>query len=219
MKQKANILIELYAWNVTIVFELGHGLDYKFQGLIWNLLYLGQRWFDCRKMKSAYIELTEGLNDYQVWPWPWLWKIRCEDLPDSDRGDFRCRRAVDSSCYHQCNIVCTQSYIRCYFTTNIIIMLGCRICYFIQTMLHWLYVMIIQKFEIEHFYLFRLICVNHGNWYTIQNLAFGNRRYTKTHYLMSARKSGVLKNVFLAILKFLTRTGCHLRLILITWSI
>ena len=24
-------------------------------------------------------------------------KVRCEDLPDSDRGDFRCRRAVDSS--------------------------------------------------------------------------------------------------------------------------
>ena len=24
-------------------------------------------------------------------------KVRCNDLPDSDRGDFRCRRAVDSS--------------------------------------------------------------------------------------------------------------------------
>ena len=24
-------------------------------------------------------------------------KVRCKDLPDSDRGDFRCRRAVDSS--------------------------------------------------------------------------------------------------------------------------
>ena len=25
-------------------------------------------------------------------------KVRCKDLPDSNRGDFRCRRAVDSSC-------------------------------------------------------------------------------------------------------------------------
>ena len=26
-------------------------------------------------------------------------KLRCKDLPDSDRGDFRCRRAVDSSSF------------------------------------------------------------------------------------------------------------------------
>ena len=26
-------------------------------------------------------------------------KVRCKDLPDSDRGDFRCRRAIDSSSY------------------------------------------------------------------------------------------------------------------------
>ena len=24
-------------------------------------------------------------------------KVKCKDLPDSDRGDFRCQRAVDSS--------------------------------------------------------------------------------------------------------------------------
>ena len=28
-------------------------------------------------------------------------KVRYKDLPDSDRGDFRCRRAVDSSSYFQ----------------------------------------------------------------------------------------------------------------------
>ena len=27
-------------------------------------------------------------------------KVRCKDLPDSDRGDFRCRRAVDSSSFY-----------------------------------------------------------------------------------------------------------------------
>ena len=26
-------------------------------------------------------------------------KVRCKDLPDSDRGEFRCRRAVDSYSY------------------------------------------------------------------------------------------------------------------------
>ena len=67
-------------------------------GQIWNLLYLSQRWFDCHKMKSTHIEeWTKGLNGHQVWPWPWPWKLRCKDLPDSDRGDFRCCRAVDSS--------------------------------------------------------------------------------------------------------------------------
>ena len=33
--------------------------------------------------------------------------VRCKDLPDSDRGDFRCRRAVDSSSLHviyECSI-------------------------------------------------------------------------------------------------------------------
>ena len=31
-------------------------------------------------------------------------KVRCKDLPDSDRGDFSCRRAVDSS-----SCICVQS--------------------------------------------------------------------------------------------------------------
>ena len=74
-------------------------LTMNFQGQIWNLLYLSQRWFDCRKMKSTHIEWTEGLNDNQVWPWPWPWKVRCKVLPDSDRGDFRCRPIIDSSSF------------------------------------------------------------------------------------------------------------------------
>ena len=28
-------------------------------------------------------------------------KVRCKDLPDSDRGDFSCRRAVDSSSFQK----------------------------------------------------------------------------------------------------------------------
>ena len=100
-KQKANISIELYASNVIIKFDLGHDLDYEFKGQIWNLPYLTQRWFDCNKMKSTHVEWTKGRNDHQVWPWPWPWKVRYKDLPDSDRGDFRCRRAVDLSSYYQ----------------------------------------------------------------------------------------------------------------------
>ena len=72
-------------------------LTLNFQGQIWNLLYLSQICFDYQEIKSTHIEWTEGLNDHQVWPWLWTWKVKCKDLPDSDRGDFRCRRAVDSS--------------------------------------------------------------------------------------------------------------------------
>ena len=50
-----------------------------------------------------------------IWPWPWIFKVkyeicyvsaksgpkvRCSDLPDSDWGDFKCRRAADSSSWH-----------------------------------------------------------------------------------------------------------------------
>ena len=91
----------------------------NFQGQIWNLLYLGLKWSDCHETKSKHIDWTQGLKcDHRVWPWPWPWpwifkvkhaicyistksglKVRCKDLPDSDQGDFRCRHAVDSSCY------------------------------------------------------------------------------------------------------------------------
>ena len=72
-------------------------LTMNFQGQICKLPYLSQRWFDCHIVKSMHIEWIEGLNDHQVWPWPWLWKVGCKHLLDSDRGDFRCRRAIDSS--------------------------------------------------------------------------------------------------------------------------
>ena len=127
----------------------------NFQGQIWNVLYLNQKWFDCHETKSKHIDWTPGHKcDQYVWPWhdldlwifkvkcdlnhwphTWLWpwifmvkfwnscisewegrltlnkgdgsksfitmnhltKVRCNDLPDSDQGDFRCRRTVDSS--------------------------------------------------------------------------------------------------------------------------
>ena len=88
-------------------------LTLNFQGQIWNLLYLSQKWCDCHEMKSKHIHWSQGLKcDHQVQPWPWHWpwifkvkcdldhlvtKVRCKDLPDSDRGHFRCWCAVDSS--------------------------------------------------------------------------------------------------------------------------
>ena len=101
-----------------------------FQGQIWNLLYLSQKWSDCHETKSKHIDWTLGLKcDHRVWPWPWPWPIffkvkyticyisakngpiatkqkaniwselKGSNLPDSDRGDFSCRRAVDSSSF------------------------------------------------------------------------------------------------------------------------
>ena len=79
-------------------------LTLNFQGQVWNLLYLSPKWFDWHKIKSTHKDWTEGLSDHQVWPWPWPWKMRCKDLPDSDRSDFICGHTVDaSSCACRCN--------------------------------------------------------------------------------------------------------------------
>ena len=93
-------------------------LTLNFQGQIWNLLYLYQKWSDCHQTKSKHIDWTLGLKcDHRVWPWPWPWPrffkvkygicyISAKNGPiatkwkaDSDRGDFSCRRAVDSSSF------------------------------------------------------------------------------------------------------------------------
>ena len=45
-----------------------------FQGQIWNLLCLSQKWSDCHETKSKHIYWTLGLKcDHRVWPWPWPW--------------------------------------------------------------------------------------------------------------------------------------------------
>ena len=44
----------------------------NFQGQIWNLLYLSQKWSDCHEMKSKHIDWTLGHQcDHRFWPWPW----------------------------------------------------------------------------------------------------------------------------------------------------
>ena len=86
-------------WLFTFLsfLALAMTLTLNFQGQVWNFPNISQKWFDCHKMKSTHIDWTEGLKDHQVWPWPWPWKVKCQDLTDSDRGDFRCRYAFDSS--------------------------------------------------------------------------------------------------------------------------
>ena len=51
-------------------------LTLNFQGQIWNLLYLSQKWSDCHEMNSKHIDWTQGLRcDHRIWPrlWPWSW--------------------------------------------------------------------------------------------------------------------------------------------------
>ena len=72
-----------------------------------------KKWSDCHKRKASISIWTLGLkcdnrfdlgHDLDIWIFKVICdldhlvtKVRCKDLPDSDRCDFRCRRAVDSS--------------------------------------------------------------------------------------------------------------------------
>ena len=49
-------------------------LTLNFQGQIYNMLYLSQKWSDCHETKSKHIDWTLGLKcDHRVWHWPWPW--------------------------------------------------------------------------------------------------------------------------------------------------
>ena len=56
-------------WSIFVV-----TLTFSFQGQIWNLLYLSQKWSNRHETKSKHIDWTLRLKcDHQVWPWPWPW--------------------------------------------------------------------------------------------------------------------------------------------------
>ena len=60
----------MWPWGVTLAMTL----TLNFQGQIWNLLYLSQKWSDWHGTKSKHIDWIPGLIcDHQVWPWPWPW--------------------------------------------------------------------------------------------------------------------------------------------------
>ena len=164
-KQTYQLISRLQMWPSGLA--LAMTLTLNFQGQIWFLLYLCQKWSNCHETKNKHIDWTLGLEcDHQIWPWPWPWpwifkvkygicyfstksaliamkwkakisielqasnvtngfdlgheldmwiftvkcdldhlvtKVRCKDLPDSDRGDFRCRHAIDSSSWRHCD--------------------------------------------------------------------------------------------------------------------
>ena len=52
-------------WSIFVV-----TLTFSFQGQIWNLLYLSQKWSNCHKTKSKHIDWTLCLKcDHQILPW------------------------------------------------------------------------------------------------------------------------------------------------------
>ena len=56
-------------------------LTLNFQGQIWNLLCISQKWSDCHETKSKHIDWTLGLKYDQwawTWPWPWIFKVKCD---------------------------------------------------------------------------------------------------------------------------------------------
>ena len=56
------------------VLTLAMTLTLNFQGQIYNMLYLSQKWSDCHETKSKHIDWTLGLKcDHRVWHWPWPW--------------------------------------------------------------------------------------------------------------------------------------------------
>ena len=49
-------------------------LTLNFQGQMYNLLYLSQKWSDCHETKSKHMAWTLELKcDHRVWPWSWPW--------------------------------------------------------------------------------------------------------------------------------------------------
>ena len=63
-------------WSILVV-----TLTFSFQGQMWNLLYLSQKWSNCHETKSKHINWTLRLKcDHQVWPrpwpWPWIFKVK-----------------------------------------------------------------------------------------------------------------------------------------------
>ena len=82
---------EFWRSNVTLTFDHTHDLDHGFSWSNFEIAvsHIGRADWYC----------TKGVAVGHSWPWLWPFgaKVRCMDLPDSDRGDFSCRRAVNSS--------------------------------------------------------------------------------------------------------------------------
>ena len=79
--KKQTYLFNYWAQMGSSGLTLDMTLTLNCHGQIWNLLYLGQKRFDCHKMKSKNINWNLGLIwDHRVWPWlwpsPWIFKVK-----------------------------------------------------------------------------------------------------------------------------------------------
>ena len=85
------LTFEFWSSNVTLTFDHTRDLDHGFS---WSNFEIS-----VSQNGRADWHCTKGVAVGHSWPWPWPFcdQVRCMDLPDSDRDDFSCRRAVDSS--------------------------------------------------------------------------------------------------------------------------
>ena len=67
---RLNSMPQMWPSDLTLAMTL----TLKFQGQIWNLIHMGQKWSDCHETKSKHIGWTLCLKcDHRIWPWPWPW--------------------------------------------------------------------------------------------------------------------------------------------------
>ena len=111
---------------MTISFDL----DLEFSKVKYEICYISTKSGPITTRRKANISIwTLGLKfddgfDLDIWIFKVICdldhlvtKVRCKDLPDSDRGDFSCRRAVDSSSFNM--------MLRCYFDVIVKFIMFC----------------------------------------------------------------------------------------------
>ena len=79
IKQTYRLNSKPQMWPLDLT--LAMTLTLNFQGQIWNLLYLVQKWSDYHETKSKHIDWTLCLKcDHRIWPlpWPWIWIFKVE---------------------------------------------------------------------------------------------------------------------------------------------
>ena len=88
------LTFECWWSNVTLSSDHTHDLD---QGFSWSNFEIA-----ISQNGRADWHCTKGVGVGHPKPWPdhLVTKVRCIDLPDIDRGDFSCRRAVDSPIFN-----------------------------------------------------------------------------------------------------------------------
>ena len=80
-KEKLTYRLNSRPWMCPSDFTLAMTLTLNFQGQIYNLLYLCQKWLDCQEIKGKHTFCTLGLKcDHEIWPWPWpsIFKFKYE---------------------------------------------------------------------------------------------------------------------------------------------